>query len=162
VCLPERAPGAAAVWGHAAADRTIAGAGGLGRTGGRGQSGEERRRPRKGVGRIGRESRSHEDSWKAWNCLSQGGWVHLRRSRCGSPAPRQAAGGILALAVRPRKKKWLGCSEFDEGTVLGATSSFGRGCKSSLLRAQGGRPSSPIDLRTFPAPKEPITWRMEL
>jgi len=36
-----------------------AGAGGLERAGGGGQSGEERRRPQKGVGRIGREGRSH-------------------------------------------------------------------------------------------------------
>ena len=44
---------------HAAADRPIAGAGGLERAGGRGQSGEEWRRPQTGVGRIGREGWSH-------------------------------------------------------------------------------------------------------
>jgi Transposase DDE domain group 1 len=45
-----------------------------------------------------------EVPWKAWNWLTRGGMDALRENGHVSLAPEGAAGGILALTERPKRK----------------------------------------------------------
>jgi len=52
-----------------------------------------------------------EVPWKEWNWPSRGWMGALRRDRCASMAPGEAAYAMLVLAERPKRKYWLVRSE---------------------------------------------------